>query len=476
MKCPNCGTEMKEGYLYCEVCGEDIHIVPDFEPEIEYSISETLSGIVEDVLEEVPENNTAEENHTKRNKKRYIVMWAVVIAVILVIALVTGGFALKNYRYNSVEYQVAQANADVASGKYEEAISYYRRALELQPENIAYRNVLADLYAQTGDEDAYVSTLIQILSSGYASEDEKEAVYKKLITFYKTKEDYASINTLLNNTTDEVIRTTYQEYMALPPEFSYQEGTYAEVVPLKLTSSIRGTIYYTLDGSVPDENSEVYTTPIFLETGYYEICATFINEYGIKSEVVKKTYVIDIFRPVAPEVEIYSGEYTRPEMIKVLVPAESTVYYTTDGTTPTNHSTPYTGPIPMPLGKSIYKFVTYNKEGVAGACTTRQYELVLQTDFTVDMAVEKLMALMIESGKIQDGTGTPVGLTGRYLYVFQYAREISGQGDFYVISEIYEDTAGVQNKTGSHYAVNIYTQECFKLSKDASGSYVIEAF
>ena len=45
MKCPNCGAEMKEGTLYCEHCGEDIHIVPDFEPEIEYNMEQTLHDI-----------------------------------------------------------------------------------------------------------------------------------------------------------------------------------------------------------------------------------------------------------------------------------------------------------------------------------------------------------------------------------------------------------------------------------------------
>ena len=42
MKCPNCGEEMAEGSLYCEHCGEDIHIVPDFEPELEKSIAKTM--------------------------------------------------------------------------------------------------------------------------------------------------------------------------------------------------------------------------------------------------------------------------------------------------------------------------------------------------------------------------------------------------------------------------------------------------
>ena len=35
MKCPRCGSEMKDGMLFCEHCGEEIRIVQDFEPEID---------------------------------------------------------------------------------------------------------------------------------------------------------------------------------------------------------------------------------------------------------------------------------------------------------------------------------------------------------------------------------------------------------------------------------------------------------
>ena len=52
MKCPNCGAEMKEGTLYCEHCGEDIHIVPDFEPEIEYNMEQTLHDIAREMTPE----------------------------------------------------------------------------------------------------------------------------------------------------------------------------------------------------------------------------------------------------------------------------------------------------------------------------------------------------------------------------------------------------------------------------------------
>ena len=45
MKCQNCGNEIEEGHLICEVCGNEIQIVPDFEPELENSITEALSTL-----------------------------------------------------------------------------------------------------------------------------------------------------------------------------------------------------------------------------------------------------------------------------------------------------------------------------------------------------------------------------------------------------------------------------------------------
>ena len=40
---------MAEGKLYCEHCGEDIHIVPDFEPELEQTIQDILEEMHEDM-------------------------------------------------------------------------------------------------------------------------------------------------------------------------------------------------------------------------------------------------------------------------------------------------------------------------------------------------------------------------------------------------------------------------------------------
>lgn len=478
MKCPKCGTEMKDGQLYCEKCGEEIHIVPDFEPEIEYSIRETLSGIVEDVLEEVPGDKSEEREPVSTGKEKYkkiILTVGIVAAGLLFVAV--GIIAVLLYRNNSIQYQLSQAGSFLEAGNTDRAIACYSRAIELEEDNVSLRFTLAELYGQVGLTEENIDCLLAIIRSPYATEDEIGTAYKKLIDVYAAKEDYASINTLLVNTENETIRTMFQNYMAVPPEFSYKEGSYTEVVPLKLTASTQGTVYYTLDGTIPDENSTIYTTPIFLETGSYTVTAMFVNAYGIKSEVVAKTYVIDVLKPAAPEVETYSGEYTTPTMIQVIVPTDCQVYYTTDGTIPTDQSAHYIGKIPMPLGKSTFKFIAYNKEGVPGDCTTRQFELALDTDFTPDMALEVLLGAMIERGRIEDWTGTVTGeLSGKYRYEFQYALSIPEAGDFYVFSEMYEDTAGVQSRTGTTYVVNAYTREYFKLSTGALDDYILEAF
>ena len=477
MKCPNCGTDMKDGDLYCEVCGEEIHIVPDFEPEIEYSITETLSGISEEVLEEVPDTGAASGTEDESRLKKKKVVWIAVLvsaALLLIGSAATVGAGIHNYHNNSVQYQISQAQTCVASGDAQGAIDYYKRAVELE-ENIYLRFQLAALYEQNGQNQEYLDSLSFIISSPYTTEDELEVAYKYMIAYFRDKEDYASIHTLLINTENEAVRDMYEQYMADPPEFSYAAGAYAEVIPLKLSAGGKGTIYYTLDGTLPDESSEVYVTPIFLETGTYEISAMYVNEYGIASEVVAKTYIIDVLKPLAPDVETYSGEYTAPTMINVLIPADCAVYYTTDGSTPTDRSARYTGAIPMPLGKSIFKFITYNAEGVSGSCTTREYELILPTGFTVDMALAGIREELVLSGRLLDTEGTAAGnIPGRYLYVFQSAQTLSGAGDFYILAEIYEDAAGGQNNTGILYAVGIYTGSYYQLSWDSSGKPVLE--
>ncbi|MDE6052472.1 MAG: tetratricopeptide repeat protein, partial [Lachnospiraceae bacterium] len=52
MKCPNCGNELEEGKLLCENCGYEVQIVPDFDIELEDRLKESISTMVEDMAGE----------------------------------------------------------------------------------------------------------------------------------------------------------------------------------------------------------------------------------------------------------------------------------------------------------------------------------------------------------------------------------------------------------------------------------------
>ena len=81
--------------------------------------------------------------------------------------------------------------------------------------------------------------------------------------------------------------------MVSEPKFSHEPGYYKEIIPLKITSEKDETIYYTMDGSTPTTESMVYSTPIFLEDGEYEIRAICVDRNGVESDVVVGKYQIE---------------------------------------------------------------------------------------------------------------------------------------------------------------------------------------
>ena len=49
MKCPNCGSHLEEGNLFCEVCGEEINIVPEYDPDVDISVD--IDGVFDHTKE-----------------------------------------------------------------------------------------------------------------------------------------------------------------------------------------------------------------------------------------------------------------------------------------------------------------------------------------------------------------------------------------------------------------------------------------
>ncbi len=474
MRCPNCGAKMRDGALYCEQCGEDIHIVPDFEPELDDDIQQTIKSIADDILEQVePREEDAEGNPPQgggKNSRKWIA-GAAFLVLFLIVGGIGGAFL---YLYRSAEYQTQKARECVEKGLYDKAAVYYERAIDLKESNVDLKAELAEVYYLKNNKVEYEHLLREITADKNATQEQLESAYGKLVAIYRNRGDYQTINDFLLASGNEKVIAAYQGYVAAAPEFSVKAGYYNSIQPLKLTTSGNGHIYYTMDGTDPTEDSELYTTPILLEKGDYLIKAFFVNENGIVSDIAVAEYHIVIEKLPEPTISVNSGEYEIPMDIEI-TDAIGDVYYTTDGTDPSVTSTPYTGPIHMPLGESVFRFICIEEDGRTSDVVERTFQLTLDTKVSTADAERIVLDDRINAGRIWDAEGNFGAENGdRYRYQYQFVDDIDGAGYYYVIAEILQSADGTSNRTGSYYAVDVYSGRLFRLQNDNDNYVLVE--
>lgn len=464
MKCQECGFELQEGKLYCEHCGKEIQIVPVFDSEIENSISETLSAVAEEFLDEKEVQIQEKPSGEKAgNRKLFFLLCG--IGLVATSFLFIFGIVM-TYRSHSYTFQLSRAVECASREDYPQAIYYANKALELDSGDIGVRLLLADFYEKRGEEDSAKITLREIISLDRNNEE----AYRQLIHIYEEEKDYEAINRLLLASDSPEIVKTFQKFIAYPPEFDYAEGNYSEVVTLKLNANAGGTIYYTLDGARPDSHSEVYTAPLILESGNYRVRAVFVNEYGVSSEVAEKNYFIDVAIPPAPEVRPKSGNYDKPAVIEVQAPPQYSIYYTMDGSLPTQDSIQYSTPIAMPMGSSRFRFIAYSQDGIGGEVTTVDYSLNVNTLISVGEAVNLLVPKLQDMGVISDFAGNLPSREGHNVYIASTIVDVSGEY-YYLVVEYYVDRLEAHTKTGNIYGVGANNGLLYKITVNADGTY-----
>jgi hypothetical protein len=144
-----------------------------------------------------------------------------------------------------------------------------------------------------------------------------------------------NISVLLNNTGASTVAAT--------PTFSPGGGTYTGSVTVTVSDATSGTtIYYTTDGSTPTTSSAVYTGALtFTQTTTLNAMAAASGMTN--SAVASATYTIQQ-RVATPTFSPGGGTYTGSVTVTVSdATSGATIYYTTDGSTPTTSSAVYTG-------------------------------------------------------------------------------------------------------------------------------------
>jgi hypothetical protein len=168
-----------------------------------------------------------------------------------------------------------------------------------------------------------------------------------------------AIATAAGSLTSAVGSATYTiEPLTATPTFSPAAGTYATAQHVSLADSTEGSsIFYTTNGTTPTTSSTRYTAAITVSaTTTIKAIATAAD--SLPSAVASATFTIET--PAAtPTFTPAAGTYSSEQQVTISdATPNASIFYTTNGTTPTTASTPYTAPISVSASTTIKAIAT----------------------------------------------------------------------------------------------------------------------
>ncbi len=185
------------------------------------------------------------------------------------------------------------------------------------------------------------------------------------------------------------------------PAFSIAGGEVEEGTTVTISCATEGaTIYYTTDGTEPTTSSAVYSGAITVNSAMTIKAMAAKEGNYTDSEVASATFTIKAREVVAtPVISPAGGEVAAGTAVTIsCATSGATVYYTTDGSTPTTSSAVYSGAITVNSAMTIKAMAAkngyYTNSSVATAAFTIKVEAVAVSTPVISPA----------GGEVEEGT------------------------------------------------------------------------
>jgi hypothetical protein len=204
----------------------------------------------------------------------------------------------------------------------------------------------------------------------------------------------------------------YVQYNANDPQASAPTffpigATYTSAQEVTLNSSTpNAAIYYTIDGSTPTTNSNLYGGAITVPPGSETINAITVASGYSPSSVSSASYIVNVTEPQAatPTFDPNGGTFTSAQTVAIGdTTSNALIYYTTDGSAPTAGSTQYTGSI------SVSTTETIKAIGIASGYTNSS---IGSAAFTINLPAPSFtIGILPASLTVQSGSSGSVTVT-----------------------------------------------------------------
>ncbi|WP_424354814.1 chitobiase/beta-hexosaminidase C-terminal domain-containing protein [Methanobacterium sp. MBAC-LM] len=230
------------------------------------------------------------------------------------------------------------------------------------------------------------------------------------------------------------------------------------------TDDTNAVIYYTTNGTDPKLYGTKYTSPLTIsKTTTLKYVAVKDGNWGV---VTTQTYTIDKTAPTA-SASVKAGTYNTNKIITLKMSEAGTIYYTTNGATPTTSSKKYTGAFTISSTATL-KFIAVDKAGNKSPVYTAKYVIDKTRPYVKSMYPKKSSTGISRSNtlylKFSENINTSINWSKVYIKNLKTGKKVAvskviknnvlylktGKRSAYTWYQIYIPAAAIKDAAGNN--------------------------